>query len=295
MAVQENKKIFRIVVKLTSVWVYILPIVFGALLPSLLNAQTANPKFTLLDDITIRQHGVTNILLTNSDDVVFSTEDGIILFDGTDYTVITKNNDSLYSLSNGRVKAVSADKLDNLWIATGDGILNYYNRKTGLIKKIKILLPDEKNPNGKLDILSLYIDKNNHLWIACTGKGLLIYYPESNKYNHYNLKPGKPHNWNNVPFNTGNILVADYSDSNTIWLGARDGVYRISVNSESIVHVDSLPSMVTVDGSAGVNIRCIKSINDSCLLFGIWTIGIVYYNIKTEVYKIFANNDRPVS
>ena len=53
--------------------------------------------------------------------------------------------------------------------------------------------------------------------------------------------------------------------------------------------------MVTVDGSAGVNIRCIKSINDSCLLFGIWTIGIVYYNIKTEVYKIFANNDRAVS
>lgn len=75
------------------------------------------------------------------------------------------------NLSDNHIRAFAKDNYGNLWIGTYSGGLNKLNLKTGIVKKY-LHNPADKNSIGGDQILSIFIDKDNTVWVASFGGGL---------------------------------------------------------------------------------------------------------------------------
>jgi PAS domain S-box-containing protein len=123
-------------------------------------------------------------------------------------------------VSHDIVYSLLIDNSDNMWIGTLAGIDKTDLKKTG----IKIIANTEDPLSYSiLDnvIASVYIDKDNKLWIGNWGKGLNILTPGRDRKNivHYRSEfTGKY----SIPENHIHVIYEDAEGK--VWIGTRDGV-----------------------------------------------------------------------
>ncbi|MBN1181036.1 MAG: response regulator [Bacteroidales bacterium] len=97
--------------------------------------------------------------------IYIATENGLNILDKNTsrYRYLT-HSEKGNSIAYNDLKSLSFDKLGNLWIATNNGGLDYYNSKTGLFKNYK------HNPNDSTSLPSnkvyhVFVDSRNTLWV----------------------------------------------------------------------------------------------------------------------------------
>jgi len=123
------------------------------------------------------------------------------------------------------IRCVAEDTLGNIWFASnGSGLylLSPEDRKTMSIKNFR------HNPDDLLSICddviwSIYIDKNEHLWLG-TSNGLNRIDPKNNQYYHYNKENGLEANF---------IYFIEEDNNGNLWLSTERGIMRFNPLSDT--------------------------------------------------------------
>lgn len=168
------------------------------------------------DNGNLSHYYTSSILVTEKNDVLVGTSDGINIYD--------EKTDSFKRVLNKKSDITSQDisnmKIDiegNIWIATRDG-LNKINIKN---KKVDKYYSEGENAISGNDIYGLLSDKNGYMWASTRGFGLNKINIETNEITIYNHdeKDDK-----SIPEDyTRNMLQDKRGD---IWIGTDKGLAK---------------------------------------------------------------------
>ena len=242
--------------------------------------------------IYILKNGITRHIihevhnsLSLSDDAIYAIlkdkEDGIWVgsyFGGVDY--IPKQYSSFQnfypiiyrnSISGYRVREFVSDKHGNLWIATEDNGLNYYDTHTGVFTHISENTKPLSISFTNIQCLNLSDDK---LWVGTFSKGIDVLNLKTGQCKHYE-RNGQPNSIQN------NDIFAIYTDSrNTTWIGSTTQTYIYDPV------IDGFQVFKPLDGDF---ISDILEDKNGYIWFTTYNGGIVRYNPKDEKIKRFRN------
>jgi signal transduction histidine kinase/ligand-binding sensor domain-containing protein len=96
---------------------FVISILLLSILPARINAQNRIDTWTT--DSGLPQNSVTGLTQTPDGYIWFTTNDGLVRFDGVQFTVFNRGNTP--ALSNNRVSGAFCDESGRLWIHTEDG------------------------------------------------------------------------------------------------------------------------------------------------------------------------------
>ena len=103
-------------------------------------------------------------------------------------------------------QALTIDRHDELWIGSTDG-LSKISTKNPQLEKIQL--------GRKLNIISLYCDQYDRIWVGTFGEGLYLYYPQENRLEIVDEEAG---------ITNGSILAIS-GRNDTLWLATLGGVF----------------------------------------------------------------------
>ncbi|MFD2535706.1 ligand-binding sensor domain-containing protein [Gelatiniphilus marinus] len=132
-----------------------------------------------------------------------------------------KNNISLYNIPPSKLGIRNKDKQGSrileskngdLWLTAGRNGLRRYNRRTG---KVTVFISDPNNKSGLSgnNILSLYEDNQNRIWIGTLYGGLNILEPKTGTFL-------KAENWSGLKA----VFAIEKDGNGNIWVGSNSGV-----------------------------------------------------------------------
>lgn len=144
------------------------------------------------------------------------------------YQVIGSDNSSTNYLTNNIIRTLLVDKKKQLWIGTQNG-LNSIVLKDFATKKysIKHFFFDKSSLSGD-DILTLFEDSQNKIWVGTKAKGL--HYYDGKKFIRINLRIG-----NTVITSIHSILE---DDNKNLWISSNQGIIKYSTIQKNIVIYD---------------------------------------------------------
>ncbi|MFC3559903.1 hybrid sensor histidine kinase/response regulator transcription factor [Pedobacter jamesrossensis] len=178
-------------------------------------------------------------------------------------------NDIIYALAQG--------KDERLWIACRYGGLSVLNKKTGLFKTYKAFSYEGSLSHS--DVLSLFYDRKNRLWIG-TSYGLnYLSYSESLKdkprFTKITMDKGLPNN---------TIHAIQEDGARNIWLSTNKGLAKLNPANNSIANYQESDGLQSNEFSDGAVLKT----SNNYLLFG----GIYGFNYFMPKY-ITENNKQP--
>ena len=176
-----------------------------------------------------------------------------------------------YGLSHKRIKAISIDNEDNLWLNVNDSLLLEFNANTHLIRSY---LPDNKMGGLSSKVINqIYCDRSNNIWLA-TDNGLNKYDKRLGQFITY-----KNNFFNNESIADNNIISIFEDKSGLVWIGtASSGVERMCIKNSNFEHISYNPY---IEGSLkGKNIYRILPVKEK-----IWLVsseGIELFDTKVK-------------
>lgn len=176
------------------------------------------------------------------------------------------DNPSSVSIKSNIVYAIVEEKPNLLWFGTRGGGIYRYNALTKEIETHIQASTNEKNSLNNNDVLSLYIDKQEQLWIGSSG-GLHRLFLQTKPYRieHFTEHEG-------LPNNTIHGIVED--KQNNIWFSTNRGLVMLDRTNNTFKNFnpnDGLKNNEFADGAA------FQSTNSTRLFFGgIDGLDIVY-------------------
>jgi signal transduction histidine kinase/ligand-binding sensor domain-containing protein/cell division protein FtsL len=181
------------------------------------------------------------------------------------------------SLSDNFVSKIVVDNNDNIFIATDRGVdkLNFSQRK--IHKMINIGSGKEKT-----DIVSIYNDSKNNLWIGKYGSGVFLWERERYKKAHF------------IKFNTNNSDLPDdfiycfiEDNKNKLWIATDKGLGYYDYRKSKIFAVKTGNK---VFDNAEIFSMCYTS-NDKNIWCGTISSGLFSYNIGSGKISNYISND----
>lgn len=244
-------------------------------------------RFHKISDELLQGAEIEKFFVTKDGCLWFGTNQGLASFDGSE--MVYYGSKGLDGTINYRVGDICEDSIGNLWIITPEYGLAYFNRKTGLFKKIEISI-NEQIKSSQIGFLKIYIDRQGLIWIGSWNRGFFTFDPETNICKHYHLNPGKPMDWESRYENSVRNFLQDRKDDNTIWLaGYGSGIYsfnkqtkQLSKNFRYYDRKDSIWQSNCITG--------LYQLNDSTLWFHTWSCGMGEYNINSGLYHSYQRN-----
>lgn len=160
--------------------------------------------FTYYDNIDGLNNSTIFAILKDENSIWVGTlNDGVY-----QYNTITKevkNYNTSNILKSNSIRSIIKDKLNNIWIASTNGLYKYNNGK------FSVFSTSDGLPSN--DIKSLLEDGKGNIWIGTNGKGLCVYNGQSFKWYKGKLTHGYVHSL--------------YEDSKgSIWIGTGMGLNR---------------------------------------------------------------------
>jgi len=191
-------------------------------------------------DAGLPENSVMAVAQTPDGYIWFGTEEGLVRFDGVQFTVFTKRTTP--GLNSNQIVALLVDHRKNLWIGTrGGGITRFsHGRFTSFTAKDG--LTNES-------ILALYEDHHGTLWIGTDGGGLIRF--EDGKFRAFTQTDGLADNA---------VFAITGDGQGTLWIGTHNGLNRFSGAS--------FTTFTTKDGLGSNYIRATYLSHDGTLWVG---------------------------
>ena len=175
----------------------------------------------------------------------FGTSNGLNRYDGYNFKIFSNNPLDSTTISDNGILAIHEDKRGYIWLGTVEGVLNRYDRKTGIFKRYHITeqLQTFENPVSKYYEFPIPFSRNidktitciaegpdNSLWIGTWGKGIIRFNPQDNSIKHFHYDPQNP-----VGLQS-NTVKAIAIDGNYVWIGTLEGgLYKLNTANDSFV------------------------------------------------------------
>ncbi len=149
----------------------------------------------------------------------FGTEDGLNMYDGYKFKVFKPDPDNPHSISDGYIFSIFEDSSLTLWIGTGSGGLNRFDRETG---RFKHYLHQVDNPNSlSYNCVTSIRECSKHpgkLWLGTRGGGLNKFDIKTETFTHYRYIRDDPHGLGH------DKIYQIYEDrSGTLWIATEGG------------------------------------------------------------------------
>ncbi|MBC7914100.1 MAG: response regulator [Pyrinomonadaceae bacterium] len=128
---------------------------------------------------------VLTIQEANDNTLWIGTDKGIIVYDPVKKSnVHYKHGKNKSGLSNNMINCLYVDKRGNMWVGTGGGGLNFFNKSNKTFTAYR-----EKNGLPSDNITAILEDKKGGLWIS-TAKGLSRFNPHTKRFHNFTLSDG---------------------------------------------------------------------------------------------------------
>ena len=122
-------------------------------------------------------------------------------------------------LSQGFISAILQDKQGFMWFGTNDGL----NRYDGYSFSVLRHDPTNRNSLGGDDISCLFEDSQQRLWIGLRGKGIDIFDPQRNTFQHIRQN-------DTGGLRSDFIYAIDEDKTGVFWIQSREGIERLEMN-----------------------------------------------------------------
>jgi len=187
-------------------------------------------KFDVVDVLSGLSSNVVNEVIQDQYGLIWiATFDGLIKYDGKNYTIFKKEALNPASLVNDAVWTIYEDNEGYLWIGT-DGGLDRFDRASQSFVHFKKLHADAGGLTNNY-IRAILQDSNGYLWVGTSGGGLCKFEYETEEFSCYT------HDDSNDYSIASNIVRAVYEDSRGyLWLGTWNGLDRFDYETESFFH-----------------------------------------------------------
>lgn len=188
------------------------------------------------------------------------------------YPIAYKN-----SISGYRIREFVSDIQGNLWIATEDNGLNYYNIKTGTFTHISERTEPLNISFSNIQCLNLSGDK---LWVGTFSKGIDVLDLKTKKRRHYE-KDEHPYSIKN------NDIFAIFTDSRNItWIGSTSQTYIYDPEIDGFRIFEPLNNIFISD---------IQEDKSGYIWFATANVGIIRYNPENKEIKRFRHDKNNVN
>ena len=175
-----------------------------------------------------KQPIILALLSDNKNRTWVATSMGLCLIDSNSRLVNFLNSHNS-SLCSDRIQCLFLNKNEQLWVGTNKG-LNLYDIKN----KDMITLREKpfELPSAQDDVLAVYEDQQENVWMGTNGSGLLIYDRNKNKFSHY---VNQVENTSSLSNDFVQCITPDVSGN--IWIGTTwKGINKINLNSVKLNH-----------------------------------------------------------
>ena len=186
------------------------------------------------------------------------------------------------------VKDILEDASHNLWIATADGGLVYFNTKQ---KTFTYYTHDTQNPAslGYNSLTQLLLDHKNQLWIGTRGGGLDLYNADTKTFRHYRHEQNNPNSLNHDA-----ILALSEAQDGKIWIGTENGGLSV-FDPEKETFSNYKNDEVDKHSLSSNSIHAIYKDTDSNMWLGTFNAGLNLYNKKANQFVHYKHNSSPYS
>lgn len=184
------------------------------------------------------------------------------------------------------------DKNDNLWLATRDkGLLfldaTRLNDKNPQFENIQNIPFADNSLNSNL-IYSLYVSKNNLLWVGTIGMGINIYDPQQKEFNHQKI----PLRSEEVQSSSNFIRSVFNDNKDNIWLGTHNnGLYifnrknntfrKAGFGNHSIFYICDIGGDITlICNSSGYSL--VRLVNNKVKIISNVNSSAHFYAVKSK-------------
>ncbi|MCG2591085.1 ligand-binding sensor domain-containing protein, partial [Rhodohalobacter sulfatireducens] len=117
----------------------------------------------------------------------------------------------------------SIDQTGNLWITYGNGGLSRYNKTEDIFEHF---FADPENIQKFYNTLSIFVDRNDQMWLGTLGSGLYHLDPESETIiNNYTNNTNNP-----ATLSNNRVLVIRDAHDGMLWAGTENGLNQIDTS-----------------------------------------------------------------
>lgn len=155
----------------------------------------------------------------------FGTADGLMRYDGYNFTRFEHDSSRPDSLSHNSVGVLLHDSQQRLWAGTWGGGLNLYQPQTQSFRHYRHQ-PEQAGSLGEDRIQALYESRDGSIWVGTNGSGLYRYLPETDQFAHYN----------NAELSRGNLRIWSIAEDQQgdIWAATSDGLVRLNRQTDQL-------------------------------------------------------------
>ncbi len=183
-----------------------------------------------------------------------------------------------YGIINSNIRKILVDSNDHIWVGTTKGLYQIIAKEDQTFDIISITekMSKDLSKYATMDlILTLYEDKQQHIWIGTDGDGLFKFDPKKDVIKWY-------YKTNGLRQETVSSIIE--ADDNSLWVGGNKGLSKINMTSHSITNYSTSDGLLFDD----FNNNSVFKDTDGTLYFGGYE-GINYFNPD----KILINYNVP--
>lgn len=191
-------------------------------------ASRLNLKFDRINTREGLSQTTANAIMQDSFGMMWiATSEGLNRYDGKAFEQFYSLPSDPSSLSHDYVSEVIEDAQGNLWVAT-DGGLNLFNRVAATFQLVDFEMRDRGNDPGESAIRSLFLDKDEALWIG-TERGL-VKQNKDKSFTHYRHDPLNPRT-----IGDGAVRAIVQDRQGDLWIGSEaSGLSRLDTDTGQI-------------------------------------------------------------
>ncbi|SHG14985.1 Two component regulator propeller [Salegentibacter echinorum] len=182
--------------------------------------------------------------------------------------------DNSVSLSNNRIRTILIDSEENIWAATQKGLNKIIPAKSSKDVSIEHFFYD-KNDNAGDDVLSVFEDSKDKIWVGTKSKGLFFY--KDGIFNPVDLLRNSQEIIAPI-----HAILEDKNDN--LWLSTNEGILKYNPATKEVSHYNESEGLISNEFNNNASLK----FNEELFFFG-GPAGVSSFNPN----KIVLNNYSP--